>query len=86
MVTEGIEPSTVALLAQRSNQLSYATSLLIPSLIYSYLSTAHNFSILFIILFLLILIYIRLLICKFDLISSLKTIKKLLNLVNTKFT
>ena len=28
MVTEGIEPSTVALLAQRSNQLSYATSLL----------------------------------------------------------
>ena len=25
MVTEGIEPSTVALLAQRSNQLSYAT-------------------------------------------------------------
>ena len=27
MVTEGIEPSTVALLAQRSNQLSYATSL-----------------------------------------------------------
>ncbi len=29
MVTEGIEPSTVALLAQRSNQLSYATSLVI---------------------------------------------------------
>ncbi len=28
MVTEGIEPSTVALLAQRSNQLSYATFLL----------------------------------------------------------
>ena len=27
MVTEGVEPSTVALLAQRSNQLSYATSL-----------------------------------------------------------
>ncbi len=27
MVTEGIEPSTVALLAQRSNQLSYATYL-----------------------------------------------------------
>ena len=27
MVTEGIEPSTVALLAQRSNQLSYATFL-----------------------------------------------------------
>ena len=27
MVTEGIEPSTVALLAQRSNQLSYATCL-----------------------------------------------------------
>ena len=27
MVTEGIEPSTVALLAQRSNQLSYATSI-----------------------------------------------------------
>lgn len=26
MVTEGVEPSTVALLAQRSNQLSYATS------------------------------------------------------------
>ncbi len=30
MVTEGIEPSTVALLAQRSNQLSYATFLLLP--------------------------------------------------------
>ena len=29
MVTEGIEPSTVALLAQRSNQLSYATYLYI---------------------------------------------------------
>ena len=29
MVTEGIEPSTVALLAQRSNQLSYATYLII---------------------------------------------------------
>ena len=28
MVTEGIEPSTVALLAQRSNQLSYATCLM----------------------------------------------------------
>ena len=28
VVTEGVEPSTVALLAQRSNQLSYATSLL----------------------------------------------------------
>ena len=28
MVTEGIEPSTVALLAQRSNQLSYATYLI----------------------------------------------------------
>lgn len=27
MVTVGIEPTTVALLAQRSNQLSYATSL-----------------------------------------------------------
>ena len=27
VVTGGIEPSTVALLAQRSNQLSYATSL-----------------------------------------------------------
>jgi hypothetical protein len=27
MVTEGVEPSTVALLAQRSNQLSYATFL-----------------------------------------------------------
>ena len=26
MVQEGIEPSTVALLAQRSNQLSYTTS------------------------------------------------------------
>ena len=35
MVTEGIEPSTVALLAQRSNQLSYATYLPIsfPSLL-----------------------------------------------------
>jgi hypothetical protein len=32
MVTEGIEPSTVALLAQRSNQLSYATFLLVASL------------------------------------------------------
>ena len=34
MVTEGIEPSTVALLAQRSNQLSYATCLppLLPAL------------------------------------------------------
>jgi hypothetical protein len=32
MVTEGIEPSTVALLAQRSNQLSYATSLLLLNL------------------------------------------------------
>ena len=30
MVTEGIEPSTVALLAQRSNQLSYATCLTCP--------------------------------------------------------
>ena len=30
MVTEGIEPSTVALLAQRSNQLSYATYLHTP--------------------------------------------------------
>ena len=29
VVPEGIEPSTVALLAQRSNQLSYATSLII---------------------------------------------------------
>ena len=29
MVTEGVEPSTVALLAQRSNQLSYATYLLL---------------------------------------------------------
>ncbi len=28
MVTEGVEPSTVALLAQRSNRLSYATFLL----------------------------------------------------------
>jgi hypothetical protein len=28
MVTVGIEPTTVALLAQRSNQLSYATFLL----------------------------------------------------------
>ena len=27
MVTEGIEPSTFALLEQRSHQLSYATSL-----------------------------------------------------------
>ena len=27
MVTEGVEPSTVALLAQRSNRLSYATFL-----------------------------------------------------------
>ena len=26
MVMEGVEPSTVALLAQRSNQLSYTTS------------------------------------------------------------
>jgi hypothetical protein len=31
MVTEGVEPSTVALLAQRSNQLSYATFLLVSS-------------------------------------------------------
>jgi hypothetical protein len=31
MVTEGIEPSTVALLAQRSNQLSYATYLALSS-------------------------------------------------------
>ena len=28
MVTEGVEPSTVALLAQRSNRLSYATFLI----------------------------------------------------------
>ena len=36
MVTEGIEPSTVALLAQRSNQLSYATYLNITPLSQSY--------------------------------------------------
>jgi hypothetical protein len=36
MVTEGIEPSTVALLAQRSNQLSYATYLNTLPLIQSY--------------------------------------------------
>ena len=29
MVMEGVEPSTVALLAQRSNQLSYTTFLLL---------------------------------------------------------
>ena len=34
MVTEGVEPSTVALLAQRSNQLSYATSHALSSPIY----------------------------------------------------
>ena len=36
MVTEGIEPSTVALLAQRSNQLSYATYLNITPVFQSY--------------------------------------------------
>ena len=32
MVMEGVEPSTVALLAQRSNQLSYTTLLAPPNL------------------------------------------------------
>jgi hypothetical protein len=36
MVTEGIEPSTVALLAQRSNQLSYATYLSVTPVSQSY--------------------------------------------------
>ena len=31
MVMEGVEPSTVALLAQRSNQLSYTTFLAPPN-------------------------------------------------------
>ena len=45
MVTEGIEPSTVALLAQRSNQLSYATYLLITLILpknYTYKDFSHN--------------------------------------------
>jgi hypothetical protein len=44
MVTEGIEPSTVALLAQRSNQLSYATSLLSPHILPTYLPCANLYS------------------------------------------
>ena len=39
MVTEGIEPSTVALLAQRSNQLSYATFLIFPPILAQYYSS-----------------------------------------------
>jgi uncharacterized protein YaaN involved in tellurite resistance len=42
MVTEGIEPSTVALLAQRSNQLSYATYLTIQKGIEIYLCYNNN--------------------------------------------
>ncbi len=43
MVTEGIEPSTVALLAQRSNQLSYATYLHASPLLQSYQVAFHSF-------------------------------------------
>jgi hypothetical protein len=42
VVPEGIEPSTVALLAQRSNQLSYATSLLPFMAATSYALTTYN--------------------------------------------
>ena len=42
MVTEGIEPSTVALLAQRSNQLSYATFLNNSCLSSTYCSAEQN--------------------------------------------
>ena len=44
MVTEGVEPSTVALLAQRSNQLSYATSTdIFFSLLYKYIFSTSDF-------------------------------------------